>query len=230
MGCDGGTIPTRDELVKTKKNPEQKDNDSVRIFKWQYCHLTQEKLVRPIISCGLGRLYNKEAIIKKLLKRKNIDCDQEEHVSENCSVDHIKSLKDVKELKLTDNPAFDQNKSGATLGDGGYVDQHMSAFICPITGLEMNGSYSFLFDWSTGNVMSKRGYEMVKNDSTVSICDENIVFLNPEQNSEMLNLMVTEMKARRTKAKLVKQCAIEKLKTNKSEKESCTSKRIKLTN
>ena len=23
MGCDGGTIPTRDELVKTKKKPEQ---------------------------------------------------------------------------------------------------------------------------------------------------------------------------------------------------------------
>ena len=23
MGCDGGTIPTRDELVKTKKRPEQ---------------------------------------------------------------------------------------------------------------------------------------------------------------------------------------------------------------
>lgn len=23
MGCDGGTIPKRDELVKTKKKPEQ---------------------------------------------------------------------------------------------------------------------------------------------------------------------------------------------------------------
>ncbi len=23
MGCDGGTIPTRDELVKTRKKPEQ---------------------------------------------------------------------------------------------------------------------------------------------------------------------------------------------------------------
>ena len=23
MGCDGGTIPTRDELVKTAKRPEQ---------------------------------------------------------------------------------------------------------------------------------------------------------------------------------------------------------------
>ena len=26
MGCDGGTIPTRDELVKTKKKPEQVRN------------------------------------------------------------------------------------------------------------------------------------------------------------------------------------------------------------
>lgn len=25
MGCDGGTIPKRDELVRTKKKPEQVD-------------------------------------------------------------------------------------------------------------------------------------------------------------------------------------------------------------
>ena len=28
MGCDGGTIPRRDELVKVKKKPEQKDKDA----------------------------------------------------------------------------------------------------------------------------------------------------------------------------------------------------------
>ena len=63
MGCDGGTIPTRDELVRTKQNPEKKDKDFVRIYKWQYCHLTQQKLTQPIVACQLGRLYNKEAIV-----------------------------------------------------------------------------------------------------------------------------------------------------------------------
>ena len=101
MGCDGDTIPTRDELVKTKKNPEKKDKDSVRIYKWQHCHLTQDQLVRPIVACELGKLYNKEAIIKNLLRRKNVD-SQEEYVAANASVDHVRSLKDIKELILTE--------------------------------------------------------------------------------------------------------------------------------
>ena len=33
MGCDGGTIPTRDELVRLKKKPEQKDKNSELIAK-----------------------------------------------------------------------------------------------------------------------------------------------------------------------------------------------------
>jgi len=45
MGCDGGTIPTTDELVKTMKKPERKDKVSGRSYGWQYCHLTQEKLI-----------------------------------------------------------------------------------------------------------------------------------------------------------------------------------------
>ena len=71
MGADGGTIPTRCELVKTRQKPEQKDKDSVRIYKWQYCNLTQQPLVRPIVACELGKLYNKEAIIEKLLESKS---------------------------------------------------------------------------------------------------------------------------------------------------------------
>lgn len=33
MGCDGGTIPTRDELVKTKKRPEQVNSNNIEIIK-----------------------------------------------------------------------------------------------------------------------------------------------------------------------------------------------------
>ena len=100
MGCDGGTIPTRDELVRTKKNPEKKDKDSVRIYQWHHCHLTQDKLIQPIVACELGRLYSKEAIIRKLLKRKKVRCDDEdgEYVADNDTIKHIRSIKDVKEL------------------------------------------------------------------------------------------------------------------------------------
>merc|ERR1712029_1072818 len=110
MGCDGGTIPTRDELVKTAKRPEQKDKDSVRLYKWRHCALTQEPLDKPVVACELGRLYNKEAIIEKLLNAKSEGSSSQE----NGAADHIKSLKDIKELQLEPNPTFVEK---ASVGD-----------------------------------------------------------------------------------------------------------------
>ena len=68
MGCDGGTIPTRDELVKLKKRPEQKDSDGHRLYKWQHCAITQHFLNKPVVACEMGRLYSKEAVIGKIAK------------------------------------------------------------------------------------------------------------------------------------------------------------------
>lgn len=79
------------------------------------------------------------------------------------SAQHIKSLKDVKNLNLTRNPAFDGNK--AKKGDC-YTDEGRSPYICPVIGLEMNGKYKFCFLWSCGCVMSERALKEVK--TTVS--------------------------------------------------------------
>lgn len=57
MGCDGGTIPKRHELVKTAKRPEQKDKDMDRRAKWTTCSITQQALEEPIVACELGKLY-----------------------------------------------------------------------------------------------------------------------------------------------------------------------------
>lgn len=48
MGCDGGTIPRRDELVKNKKKPEERDKDADLAAKWQYCALSSTKLRLPV--------------------------------------------------------------------------------------------------------------------------------------------------------------------------------------
>ena len=70
MGCDGGTIPKRDELVKTKKQNRQVDKTEQLIANWYYCALSKTPLKEPIVSCRLGKLYNKDAIIKYLLNKK----------------------------------------------------------------------------------------------------------------------------------------------------------------
>jgi hypothetical protein len=208
MGADGGTIPTRCELVKTRKKPEQKDKDSVRIYKWQFCNLTQQPLVRPIVACELGRLYNKEAIIEKLLENKSGSQENGDKLIPEAATDHIKSLKDVKELLLADNPDYDRkSKEGSSVGGAGFLDRNISPYICPVAGLEMNGRFKFVFDWSTGKVYSERALKIVNNDKSTQIAEENLVVVNPDEKSENEKTMVTKMIARRARAKALKKAS-----------------------
>ena len=174
------------------------------MYKWRHCALTQEPLDKPVVACELGRLYNKEAIIEKQLNAKS------EGKSESNTADHIKSLKDVKELQLEPNPAF---KDKVTVGDGGYIDSQRSPWICPLTSQEMNGRFPFVFDWSNGKVMSQRAHKMLKEDKVSAIAEENLIILNPEDNGE---LMFTKMEARRARIKAAKKAEKEKRKAEKS--------------
>ena len=182
----------------------QKDKDSVRIYKWQHCALTQEPLEKPVVACELGRMYNKEAIIEKLLNAKSEGTSSEPDYVAN----HIRNLKDVKELQLEENPAFTGSK--ATVGDsGGYNDSSKARWICPLTSSEMNGRFPFVFDWSNGKVLSKKAYKMLKEDKVSAISEENLIILNPEWGESEADLMKTKMEARRARVKALKKAAKE---------------------
>jgi len=152
MGCDGGTIPRRDELVRTKKKPEKVDRDIENAAKWKYCALTQAALREPVVVCYLGRLYNKEAVIEALLDKT---------IAENENAGHIRNMKDMKTLNLTKNPSFDISQV-----DKGneYKDYNVAQFICPVVGIEMNGKYRFCVIWSCGCVVSEKAFKEVKAD------------------------------------------------------------------
>lgn len=197
MGCDGGTIPKRHELVKGPKKVEKVDKNAELAAKWKYCALSQEKLRRPIVSCELGRLYNKDAIIEYLLdktaERPNAD-----------AVAHIRGIKDIKELGLTDNPEW-QGERRNTKGDR-YEDIHCGMFICPVVGLEMNGKHRFCYLQTCGCAFSDRALKEVKTE----IChkcgdpfhDEDIVVLNGTK--EEVEKLREKMEERRAKAKTKK--------------------------
>jgi hypothetical protein len=68
--------------------------------------------------CGLGRLYSKQAVIENILNKS---------MPEPCA--HIKTSKDVKDLKLTANPAYSEE------------DDKNAPFICALIGLEMSGQF-----------------------------------------------------------------------------------------
>ncbi|XP_028261168.1 replication termination factor 2 [Parambassis ranga] len=197
MGCDGGTIPKRHELVKGPKKVEKVDKNAELAAKWKYCALSQEKLRRPIVACDLGRLYNKDAVIEYLL-----DKTAERPNAE--AVVHIRGMKDIKELNLTDNPEWEGERRN-TKGDR-YEDIHCGMFICPVVGLEMNGKHRFCYLQTCGCVFSERALKEVKTE----IChkcgdpfkDEDIVVLNGTK--EEVEKLREKMEERRVKAKTKK--------------------------
>uniref|UniRef100_A0A2M4ATD3 Replication termination factor 2 n=1 Tax=Anopheles triannulatus TaxID=58253 RepID=A0A2M4ATD3_9DIPT len=199
MGCDGGTIPRRDELVKLKKKPEQKDKASERQYRWRHCTLTQLRLQIPIVMCALGRLYSKQSVIEALLDK--------DKMPESCR--HIKSLKDIKSLNLAPNPAHDESK-----------DDQSSPFICPLSGLEMSGLFRFMALWTCGCVFSERALKAIKVKSCpvcqVAFTDDDIIILNGSE--EVIEQMQLKLCARNARLKLEK-----KMKSDKKDKSAPTA-------
>ncbi|TCD71389.1 hypothetical protein EIP91_010095 [Steccherinum ochraceum] len=148
MGNDGGSIPDRRDLVRNKPKAEQADKANQLRAAWFFCALSKQKALRePIVSCALGKLYNKDAVLEYLLD-KTAYGDGEEICG------HIRSLKDVKTLKLDHNPSRESSPSSdPTSGP--------APFVCPLNLKEMNGVQPFVYLWTCGCVFSQGGLKAV---------------------------------------------------------------------
>lgn len=139
--------------------------------------------------CGLGRLYSKQNVIEQLL-------DKEKDMPDSCN--HIKSLKDVKNLILSPNPIYkDEDKTE------GLLDVRSAPYICKLMGLEMNGKHRFIGLWTCGCVFSERALKEI-GAKICSLCqtpftDQDIIILNG--NEEEIALMEVKMEARNARRK-----------------------------
>ncbi|OTF72963.1 RTF2-like protein [Euroglyphus maynei] len=185
MGCDGGTIPRRDELVRTKKKKEAKDKEAEMAAKWKYCAISSKDLTPPIVSCELGRLYNKDAVIEYLLNKE---------APNSSLLSHIHNLKDVVTLKLT--PKLKDEKTDSN-GANDYK------YVCPIIGLEMNGNYKFMYFRTCGCVVSERAIKEVKSKVCLSCNkpynEDDLIVLNGDDDE--IEDLKNRMKIRRNKLK-----------------------------
>ncbi|KAG2224147.1 hypothetical protein INT45_000162 [Circinella minor] len=200
MGNDGGSIPRRIELVKEKQKQVKINPDLERIAAWFYCALSKQPLQTPIVSCGLGKLYNQDAIIEYLLD-KNAYGDGDKICS------HISSPKDTVKLTLTPNPSFDESKSIKDSTTMGHLDKEIkSRFICPISMKEMNGKHRFVYLDTCGCVFAEQSLKEVKSKECISCGKpfepENMIVINP--NKEELDNMKIVMKEKKAKAKAEK--------------------------
>ena len=124
MGNDGGSIPDRTSQIRVRKRKRRINKAEIQKTKSNLCSMTKEKLRKPIVGDRLGQLYNKTSVIEYLLNK-----------NKPTGFEHIKSLKNVKDLKCI-------------INDNGYIQ-------CQISREEFSGLNKFFFLWTCGCVFSK---------------------------------------------------------------------------
>jgi len=148
MGGDGGSIPTRADLVRYREKKRELDPNLAARLGWNFCTMTAQPLREPLVADDLGNIYNKESILNYLLSKKH-----------DPAYAHIRSLHDVVTLQLTPNPSLTE----ADKKEIGKDDQSRLFFrwICPVTLIETNGKSRFCVLRSCGCVLSDKALREV---------------------------------------------------------------------
>ncbi|KAH6707782.1 Rtf2 RING-finger-domain-containing protein [Leptodontidium sp. MPI-SDFR-AT-0119] len=160
MGNDGGSIPTRRELVKNAaralNTTELKaTQQEAQTHAWTWCPLSNRPLTTPIVSDCAGTLYNKDAIIEQLLPK---DLDTPASVlkeKEDVLQGRVKGLRDVVEVKFT------------VLKEG--KDEK---WVCPVTSKELGPTTKSVYLVPCGHAFSEAAIREVKGDVCVE-CNES---------------------------------------------------------
>jgi hypothetical protein len=159
--------------VKTKEKTTKPEKATLLHATFFHCFLSKELLKEPIVGDKLGNLYNKEAILEFLLDRKKYGKEAE------LVCQHIKSLKDIINIQPTINlsEGVEETKNSQDC----YHKMEKSRFVCPITRLELNGRYRFVFLKSCGCLLSEKAFkEIPSEDPRCLVCGKP--YLNLEDN------------------------------------------------
>ena len=149
-------------------------------------------------------LYNKENFIEYLLDKTKYESGPE----------HVKSLKDVRELCLVANPTYKDDVKADTKDEFG--DMNRSKWICPITGLEMNGMFKFFYSFVCGCVLSERAIKSVQSATHKCLkCDRalndyDLIEINPSGEEDMAK-NEQKLKARKENKKSVREPTLKRM-------------------
>jgi hypothetical protein len=159
MGNDGGSIPTRRELVKNAaRNPNTSELKAAQLeaqtHAWSTCPLSNRPLSAPIVSDCAGTLYNKDAILEHLLPKADDVPAALIKEKEDLLQGRVKSLRDVVEVK------FSISKEGK--------DEKK---ICPITSKELGPNTKAVYLVPCGHAFSEAAIREVAGETCVE-CNE----------------------------------------------------------
>ncbi|OLL26311.1 Protein RTF2 [Neolecta irregularis DAH-3] len=215
MGNDGGSIPKRTDLVKlsareayTKELDAATSTDSLT-----YCALSKRPLSSPLVSCALGRLYNKDAVLEYLISPETCSFGDAD-----ITIPHVKNIKDVVVLKLTENSEWDEDKMNAK-------------WTCPVTRREMNVGGKFVYLAGCGDVFSKDAVDTIESDECLQCGSkfekQDVIPINPSKTDlPALKARMEKLESKGITHSLVPAKKSKKRKADKQDQHVLTIKRI----
>ena len=184
MGNDGGSIPTRRELVKNAaKAPNTTELKAALLeaatHAWTICPISNRPLSEPIVSDSAGVLYNKDAVLESLLP------GDDACAKEDATNGRVKGLRDVVEVKFT-----------VSKGEKGREDK----WVCPITSKELGPTTKSVYLVPCGHAYSEVAIREVGSEACVecneSYTSDNVIAINPVTPEEVAKLAARVAKLR----------------------------------
>ncbi|KAI9924121.1 hypothetical protein AWENTII_008413 [Aspergillus wentii] len=195
MGNDGGSIPTRRELVKeAARSPStaqvKEAQRELQEHFWTTCPISHKPLTRPIVSDCVGNLYNKDAILQFLLPGDDAEGISSKADCEEILSGRVKGLRDVVELK------FEVD----TEREVPVTDKHekREGWICPITAKQLGPNVKSVYLVPCGHVFSEEAVRQLKGDKCLqcneSYTEENIIPILPPKDDDKHRLIARGQK------------------------------------
>ncbi|KAJ5127391.1 hypothetical protein N7448_008170 [Penicillium atrosanguineum] len=195
MGNDGGSIPTRRELVREAarapstaqiKETQREQQEHA----WTTCPLSHKVLARPIVSDSVGNLYNKDAVLQFLLPGDDGEGISSKSDCEEIICGRIKSLRDVIELHFEVDTERNEHPS-----DRAHAHRHerREGWICPITAKPLGPAVKSVYLVPCGHVFAEEAIRQLKGDNCLQ-CNEpytedNIISILPTKVEDKERLM-----------------------------------------
>ncbi|KAI9681802.1 MAG: hypothetical protein M1829_000547 [Trizodia sp. TS-e1964] len=205
MGNDGGSIPTRRELVKeAARNPTttelKSSQQEAQSYHWSTCPLSHQPLHQPVVSDSSGKLYNKDAVLEFLLPASSSTPGRSKSDNEEVLEGRVRSLRDVVELRFEVEKAEAVGKREAR--DGALTRQRgLEKWVCPITRKELGPGVKALYLVPCGHVFSESAIKEVSGDVCLQcnapFTSQNIIPILPIGQTEIdrLSARIAELKS-----------------------------------
>nr|POF13084.1 replication termination factor 2 [Quercus suber] len=158
MGNDGGSIPTRRELVKeAARNPTtaelKESQQEQQEYQWTHDPVSREPLSQPVVSDSSGKLYNKDTILEYLVS--GTRGEEIERIVQG----RIQSVKDVVEVMFQ----VDQKETAHSSGDG-----RSQVWRCPVTGDKLGPGSKAVYIVPCGHAFSGTAIKEVSGEKCLT--------------------------------------------------------------